>query len=281
MNAIGDIATDKLSRRSLLTKFGAAGVGLAATAMLAGCGGSSSNGGGISQTDVLNFALNLEYLEASFYSYALTGAGLSSADLGGTPTVTPVNNISASLSAQQLAIFQEIAADELNHVRDLRSALGNNAVPCPNLNLAAVGNTTSVALLLAISKAFEDVGVTAYAGASTLLSGTNLQYAADILAVEAFHSANLRLLIAQAGVTTSPVDPHAPIIKDILPPPSGTKYWATDAAGIAYNRNPSEVLSIVLGLGGTLTIGTKTGGFFPNGLNGNINTITTSTPDAA
>jgi len=249
--------------------------------MLAGCGGSShsSGGGGISETDVLNFALNLEYLEANFYSYAVYGVPIASSNLGGSPTITGFSAV-AGLTSTQQAVFAEIAANELLHVQDLREALGNNAVPCPNLYLIALGAPTTAAELIAISKGFEDVGVTAYPGASTLLSGTALQYAADILAVEAFHSANLRLMIAQLGISTSPVDPHAPGgSKDPVTTATGP-FWATDSNGIAYNRNPSEVLSIVFGLGGALNVGVKTGGFFPNGLNGNINTITTSTPDA-
>jgi hypothetical protein len=267
---------ERLSRRGLLGRFGAAGLGVVGASLLAGCGGSSNGGhNGVSQTDVLNFALNLEYLEASFYSFAITGAGLSSGDLGGTPTITPVTQVSGLTAAQQ-AIFTEILNDEIAHVRDLRSALGSSAVPCPNLNLKAVGDTTSVDALITISRAFEDVGVTAYAGASTSLSGDNLQAAADILAVEAFHASNLRLQIAQLGLATAVVDPHAVVIKDILPPPTVTHYWATDANSLALNRNTSEVLAIVYGLGGAPTIGVNSGGFFPNGLNGRINTITTT-----
>ena len=36
--------------------------------------------------DILNFALNLEYLEAQFYSYAATGLGLPNSQLSGTGT---------------------------------------------------------------------------------------------------------------------------------------------------------------------------------------------------
>jgi hypothetical protein len=276
MTDVMDGVTERLSRRGLLGRFGAAGIGVVGASLLAGCGGSSNNNhGGVSQTDVLNFALNLEYLEASFYSFALTGAGLSAGDLGGTPTITPVTQVTG-LSAIQQAIFNEILSDEIAHVLDLRDALGSSAVPCPNLNLQAVGNTTSVDALITISRAFEDVGVTAYAGAATFLTGANLQAAADILAVEAFHASNLRLQIAQLGLTTAVVDPHASPIKDILPPPSGTHYWATDANSLALNRNTSEVLAIVYGLGGNPIFGTSSGGFFPNGLNGNIRSITTS-----
>jgi len=285
MSAIEEMAAaGKMSRRSLLTKFGAAGVGVAATALLAGCGGSSSSGGGgggISQTDVLNFALNLEYLEANFYAAALTGNTLTQAQNGGVHAgaITGATKVTG-LNSTQTAVLTEIASDEAKHVADLQGALGNNFVPCPALDLTALGAYDTMDAFLLTAKAFEDVGVTAYAGAATLLTGQNLQYAADILAVEAFHSANLRLLIQIAGLTTTPVDPNAPGgSKDTVTTPSGP-FWATDANGIAYNRNPSEVLSIVFGLQGTLTVGTKTGGFFPNGLNGNITTITTATPDA-
>jgi Ferritin-like domain len=39
----------------------------------------------ISDINILNFALNLEYLEASFYSWAVFGKGLDNETLGGGP----------------------------------------------------------------------------------------------------------------------------------------------------------------------------------------------------
>jgi len=89
---------------------------------------------------VLNFALNLEYLEAEYYLRAVFGAGLSEADTTGTgargnvltkagSTVVPW----ATEAIRQYAV--EIAADELAHVRLLRAALGSSAVARPAIDL--------------------------------------------------------------------------------------------------------------------------------------------------
>ena len=47
---------------------------------LMGGGGSPSEA--ISETDILNFALNLEYLEAEFYTYAVEGKSITSFGIG-------------------------------------------------------------------------------------------------------------------------------------------------------------------------------------------------------
>ncbi len=258
--------TRALNRRRFMTGLGMAGVATAGASVLAACGSShkTTNVGaaGPSETDVLNFALNLEYLEASFYLYATTGSGLASADTGGTGTVT--GGAKVTFTDSRIAdIAAEIATDEKTHVQFLRTALATSAVSMPNINLGALGiGFASQAQFLTLARAFEDVGVSAYSGAATLLTGNNLQAAANILAVEAYHSGNIRLNIIQQGITVTAVD-----TADVLPTEQSFFF---DKNALAVNRTPSQVLAIVYA---NSAAGTAMGGFYPQGMNGNIKTV--------
>jgi hypothetical protein len=255
-----------LARRSFIKNIGLAGAGVAAGAMLVGCGaGSTTNAQGqtVPQTDVLNFALNLEYLEAEFYSMAVTGTALSSSVTGATSAATGGAKVTFT-DSRVADIAAEISADETLHVKFLRSALGASAVAEPVINLNALGiGFANQAQFLTLARAFEDTGVSAYAGAATLLTGNNLQAAAQILATEAYHAGNIRLYLIQDGITVPATDSN-----DV--PPTEQHFFPTDANALAIKRTTSQVLSIVYA---NATVGTKSGGFYPNGVNGNINTV--------
>lgn len=259
------------ARRNFLKNVGLAGAGVAAGVVIQGCGGGTSTGTGggtvtaqgPSEADVLNFALNLEYLEAEFYSVAVTSATLSSTVTGGTSTAA--GGAKVAFTDPRIAdIAAEIAADETLHVQYLRTALGGMAVAEPAINLNALGiGFASQAQFLTLARAFEDTGVSAYAGAATLLSGNNLQAAAQILAVEAYHAGNIRLNLVQAGIAVSATD-------SLDVPPTEQHFFPTDSNASAIKRTTSQVLAIVYA---NTAAGTASGGFFPSGVNGNIKTV--------
>lgn len=253
-----------LLRRTFLKNVGLAGVGVAVGAMIDGCStGSTTSAQTIPETDVLNFALNLEYLEAEFYSVAVTGSMLSSSVTGATSNASGGGKVTFT-DSRVADIAAEISADETLHVKFLRGALGSSAVAEPTINLNALGiGFATQAQFLTLARAFEDAGVSAYAGAATLLTGNNLQAAAQILATEAYHAGNIRLYVVQDGITAPALDSQ-----DI--PPTEQHFFPTDANGLAIKRTTSQVLSIVYA---NSAPGTKSGGFFPSGVNGNINTV--------
>ncbi|GAC1617971.1 MAG: ferritin-like domain-containing protein [Candidatus Acidiferrum sp.] len=252
------------ARRNFLKNVGLASAGIAAGAIIQGCsGGSKANAQTVPEADVLNFALNLEYLEGEFYSKTVNGVYLDSSVTGGTSTATGGAKVTFT-DAATAAIAAEIASDEALHIKYLRTALGGMAVAEPVINLDALGVINTQALFLLASRALEDTGVSAYAGAATLLTGNNLQAAAQILATEAYHAGNVRLQVVQQNVPgLTKLDSQ-----DVLP--DSTHYFTVDANALAIKRTTSQVLAIVYG---SATAGTSKGGFFPNGLNGNIKTV--------
>lgn len=252
----------------------------------------------ITDADILNFALNLEYLEASFYSYAVYGRGLDESMLGGGPK--PMGGMKGNLTGVTAAYAAEIAADEINHVQFLRMALGKAAVPIPMINIGSAFEAAANAALNTTLKPpfnpyannlfflhgafiFEDVGVTAYQGAAPLIvSREYLAAAAGILAVEAYHASLVRTLLYKERMTV--VEPYGVMVEAIVQAISDLRgslgggkdqgivgkngtanIVPTDGNSLTYARTPPEVLAIV-------TFGSKNnkGGFFPDGVNGMI-----------
>ncbi len=311
METIKELLKSAPSRRSFLTGAGALG----ATALIAGCNDSSSSGGpgtgaGTAPTypaltfadnDILNFALNLEYLEAEFYLRAATGTGLSDADaLTGAGTVTGGSQIPGLSARPKLQTYlNAIAQDELNHVRAIQATIMGNSgtpVPRPTIDFTAAFNALAAAAGIGASFnpfssldsylvgafVFEDVGVTAYNGAAPLISSnTILDAAAGIAAVEAYHAGEIRtLLVGFAAQNNDQTyvgyankisalrgmlgggNETALSVSSIVP--------ADPTTAVGFSRTTDQVLHIVYGTGGGA--GVKSGAFFPNGLNGTIST---------
>ena len=216
----------RVARRDSRRAFFTAALGAGAVGMGAFAFASAANAQSVTDADVLNFALNLEYLEANFYAKAVTGDPIPNTVTTGTGTRGPVigGRRVTGLNADPVvaAYAQEIAADELAHVIFLRTALGAARIAQPRIDISARPDSafSKAAVAAGLIRAgetfdpysspenfllgafiFEDVGVTAYKGSAGLL--TNKEYlvaAAGIHAVEAYHAAIVRTTLFRKGI---------------------------------------------------------------------------------
>ncbi len=266
--ALSDLLDQAPNRRRFVKKLGLASALAAAALESRGVAQSTM----IQDSDILNFALNLEYLEAEFYTAATTGGTIAqqgltvsgSGSAGATSGGAQVNFTDAAVKALAL----ELAFDETTHVKLLQKALagaGAQAIAKPAINLNALGiGFGSQTEFLTLARAFEDIGVTAYGGAAPLIQDkTILGYAARILAAEASHSGAIRLQVEQKNISTTALDGA-----DHLPGPSGNQFFNLDSNALSEVRTPGQVLYIAFGG----KANASSGGFFPNGVNGILNT---------
>lgn len=336
MKTLDSLVEKALSRRSFL-----AGAGVvAASAAITGCSSNSSSvtlpptttsATTPTDSDYLNYALNLEYLEAQFYLYAATGNGLATSDTTGgsasgyttTGTVTVGSAAQVpNLTTAQQEILNEIAFEEQAHVKFLRAALGTAAVAMPDIDLSFFGPLAVAATIttdatgpnafnpfssfdyfLVGAFIFEDVGVTAYAGAAPLISSAGvaagyLTAAAGILAVEGYHAGYVRTsltgraIAAAATGTPYPYVAAANLVEKLrdsltvvetssvetpLVVPANTStpsaiVAANPTTAVGFARTVNQVHHIVYG---NPTVGAYKGGFFPNGTN-SIFAVTTA-----
>lgn len=173
--------------------------------------------------NVLNFALELEYLEYNFYHTALS---------------TGSNTTATLIPAADRAGFQAIEDHEKAHVNFLRTAIdtlgavpftpkyytgdpvtGNPYTPA-SYDFTAGGRYpiyTRYDLFLKMANTFEDTGVRAYQGQiPELLANTNgiMVQALQITSVEARHAAYIRVLRRLRG----DIDNPKPWITNNVPP---------------------------------------------------------------
>ncbi len=253
---------------------------------------------------ILNFALNLEYLEGEYYTRGVTGASLAANGVtvangttaAGTVITKPTSTAVPFTSALLAAYAAEIAQDERNHIKFIQDtivALGGTPVSEPSIDL--LNSFNAVASNAGIADTFDpfenevnfflgaysltDVGVTAYLGAGPLLTNKAvLKGASGILAVEAYHDSTIRLSVFNAGTTARENAQKVSDLRDTLDD-SGKKdkdqgvtnadgspnIVPTDSNSLAFPRSTRQVLNIVYG-----ATKARSGGFFPNGVNGDI-----------
>lgn len=311
IQALESRAERRAGRRDFFKAAGGLAVGAAAAMALAG-EAEAQQMTPSSDADILNFALNLEYLEANFYSYIVNGVPIAT----NNPTlVTGVGTFGAATGGRQhsfddpvvRAYAQILVQDELHHIAFIRSQLGAAAIAQPAIDLGtsptsafsmaaqsagAVGAGQSFdpyasdANFLLAAYLFVEVGTSAYQGAAGLISNkTYLDAAAGILAVEAGHAAIANTLIYSKGITMpaqfptiiadtgkisdardsldGPTDDDQPLVMN-----GQANLVPTDANSLTYPRTSAQVLNEVF----LNKQSVMKGGFFPNGVNGTVNT---------
>ena len=290
------------NRRSLIRLGGAALAGFAFA-------GIAKAQAAVTDTDILNFALNLEYLEAEYYTIATSGMTIDQMGIGITGTgtqggVTIKNNSPASAKVPFAtpaiqSYAQEVATEERKHVSFLRNALGSSAVAQPAIDLLNSFNGLAVAAgigssfdpfsyevnFLLGSYIFEDVGVTAYHGAAGLITTpANLDAAAGILAVEGYHAGLIRTVLygLDAANPSFGIDATATKISKARAALDGTNNddiglgVVTNSLGSASTIVNADANTIAFSRTTTQVLsivyagGSGKGGFFPAGLNGTI-----------
>jgi hypothetical protein len=283
-----------LSRREALAVFGVAATSLPTIASAASTGIQS-----IGDRDIFNFALNLESLEAEYYLRGATGVGMSESDKGRNPGRVHGGKMVPWKNPDLHDFMREVAANELAHVRYYRRVLGREAVDMPEIDIA--GGFAAAAKAAGLGDNFdpfasemnfflggmlmEDVGVTAYNGATTMLKNKDFaQAAAGIMAVEAYHMGMARSTLYRMG---SEARAAANLLSDARDKLDGSKdvdqgiegnfapvggranIVPSDADAKAFIRTPQQVLNIVYL---TPAKGVSGGGIFPRGMNGRIRT---------
>jgi len=306
MDALDARVARRESRRAFFTSaLGAAAIGAGAFAFA-----TPSAAQAVTDFDILNFALNLEYLEANFYAFATTGAAIPLSKTSG------VGKFGQAKGGRQVPFTdpvvreyaKEITADEIAHVDFLRLTLGALAVAQPRIDVG-FGPTSAFSTVaqaagivppgaqfnpylndenfLLGAFIFEDVGVTAYKGAAPLVADPGiLEAAAGLLAVEAYHAAIVRTTLYRKGIATPSLIGSTTGISDARDSLDGP---FNKDQGIAPTNGPNGTISNIAPLdvdglafsrstGEVLNIvyinstAVTMGGFFPNGVNGVIKT---------
>jgi hypothetical protein len=285
----------RFTRRHTLQGLAALGLGTAVTGSwrLPVAAQATPVAAKIDDDAIFTFVLNLEYLEAEYYLRGTTGQGIAAADAGTNPGPVTGGRMVPFATDAIRQFLEEVAGNELAHVRYYRKALVPKAIDRPAIDLtagfAAVGKaaglgdnfdpfTDELNFLLG-GMLFEDVGVTGYKGATPLITDKTKQGdIAGVLAVEAYHMGMARSQLYQAGPTARQAANAITVARGML---NGkpeieqgievnghANFVPSDDRGIAFTRTPQQVLQIAYL---TPKTGVRSGGFFPKGVNGMIN----------
>ncbi|KAF8293677.1 hypothetical protein DL93DRAFT_2122995 [Clavulina sp. PMI_390] len=133
----------------------------------------SSDGGSVTDSELLQYLLTIEHVQSAFYDQALASFNASSF-------------VAAGLTEDDYNRFAQIAHHEAQHVVLLQEKLGSSAVAACNYTFPIMDVTSFVAL----ASVLENAGISAYLSAVSYLSDKNyLNVANTIMTTEARHQA--------------------------------------------------------------------------------------------
>ena len=247
---------------------------------------------GLTDADIFNFALNLEYLETEYYMRGLTGQGMNPAMAGPAPGPVRGGGRVQFQNPMFRQFLENIARNENGHVNFLRRTLGTAAISRPKIDFeagfAAVARAAGrgsgfdpfadeTSFLLG-GYLFEDVGITVYKGAAPWIRNRDyLKAAAGIHAAEGYHMGVVRSVLYRKGPQARDWARRISDLRDSLDGPveldqplelgGMANIVPSDSGGVTFSRTPAEVLNIVYGQSGA---GITSGGFFPDGLAGRV-----------
>ncbi|CAK8531530.1 unnamed protein product [Lathyrus sativus] len=258
----------------------------------------------ISDVNLLEFPLNLEYLEAEFFLFGSTGHGLDkfAPELaeGGPP---PIGAKLAKFNDTVIRdIIYQFALQEVGHLRAIKNTVIGFPRPLLDLSQSSFAKVIDKAFGRPLRPSFDPyandinyliasylipyVGLTGYVGANPLLqNASSRQLVAGLLGVESGQDAVIRGLLYERHawkvmpyrVTVAEFTDRISKLRNILGNEgvkdeglddtfSSGSILAGDKYSLAYSRTPKEILRIVYGSGNE----TVPGGFYPKGGNGHI-----------
>lgn len=268
----------------------------------------------VTDSSLVNFALNLEYLLGQFYGLAANGTGLAADQLTGSGTagaVTGGRQVSFTDSAVS-QIASEFASEAAARVAFLRTTAGADVIAQPKIDLdvtssSAFSTAMRAAGLVASGVGFdvyandsnfllaafflEDVVATAYRGLVTSVSdATNRESIVGLLGAASYRAGTIRTLLYAKGASSgSTLRANADSISGIRDGLDGT---SDDDQGISPTTDTNSNLvsnitpagtdglaygrtaSTVLNIFYLNSLAVTTGGFFPAGVNGSTVTST-------
>lgn len=318
----------RVARRHFLRSASVAGLAIGGSSLLAACGSGDKNkstptptptGSGspsptptatptFTDPDVLQLALNYEYLEAQFFLHAAFGSGLDSTLTAGATDSAAAGAVTGgkkvSFTDTTLAEYaREIAADERAHVTFLRTQLASSVIAMPDINIdgGADGAFTAAARLAGIvgtggtfdpyasddnfliaAFLLEDIGPTLYKGALAYMTNSILiEAVAGLIATEAHHAGLIRSTLYSKSIATPSLITSAEKLSNARDTLDGAVDDDQGLAGTggASNVTPADNRGIIYARTpqqllniAFLSADSKTtkGGFFPSGIKGTI-----------